>query len=94
MQLAEGLPLAEADRIQLQQVTLNLIVNAIQAMCEGAKDGRELLICTSSMNGANGVTVTVQDSGPGISPEGLKRTAHGMGLAICQSIIASHRGRI
>jgi PAS domain S-box-containing protein len=102
-QLAEGLPLIEADRIQLQQVTLNLIVNAIQALSEGAKHPRELLISTS-MNGSSGVFVSVRDLGPGVSPENLGRLfdpfyttkpdGMGMGLSICQSIIESHGGRI
>ena len=64
MQLAEGLPLIEADRVQLQQVILNLIVNAIQAMTVTSDGLRELLVRTGKAD-PDGVLVAVRDSGPG-----------------------------
>ncbi|MBV8472170.1 MAG: PAS domain S-box protein, partial [Hyphomicrobiales bacterium] len=102
-QLAETLPLVEGDRIQLQQVMLNLIVNAIQALSERGKDSRDLLV-GSAMNGPRDVVVSVHDSGPGVSLDKLGRLfdpfyttkpdGMGMGLSICQSIIETHGGRI
>jgi light-regulated signal transduction histidine kinase (bacteriophytochrome) len=70
--LADGLPLVQGDRIQLQQVILNLIVNAVEAM-SGARDGaRELLISTGK-DASNAVLVAVRDSGSGLDPKGLDR---------------------
>jgi C4-dicarboxylate-specific signal transduction histidine kinase len=102
-QLAEGLPLIQGDRIQLQQVILNLIINAIEAM-SGISDGaRELLIGTKK-DASGGVLVAVQDSGPGLNPESFdhlfdafyttKSGGMGMGLSICSSIVDAHGGRI
>ena len=91
-----------ADQVQLQQVILNLIVNAIEAM-NFMPDARELRI-TSGLHDADGVLITVEDSGPGIAPENLdkvfdtffttKPTGMGMGLSICRSIIEAHGGRL
>src|SRR5207247_3412611 len=91
-QLAEGLPLIQADRVQLQQVMLNLIVNAVEAMSEVGEGARELLISTVG-NGSNGVLVSLRDSGPGLDPNSADRLfdafyttkakGMGMGLAIC-----------
>ncbi|MGY8668384.1 AAA family ATPase [Bradyrhizobium sp. UFLA05-109] len=102
-QLAEGLPLVEADRTQVQQVMLNLIVNAVHALDEVRQVRRELLI-SSSLNGSSCVLVSVRDSGRGIGPEQLERlfdpfyttksSGMGMGLSICRSIIEGHGGRI
>jgi PAS domain S-box-containing protein len=103
MQLAEGLPRIVGDRIQLQQVILNLIMNAIEAMSEITERSREVLISTSGAE-AGGVLVSVCDSGPGLphaNPEPLfeafyttKANGMGMGLSICRSIIQNHGGRL
>ena len=102
-QLAKGLPAIQGDRVQLQQVILNLLINAIEAM-SGMKEGpRELLISTI-MNEHDDVAVSVRDSGPGLNSDSLERLFDpfystksdglGMGLSICQSIVEEHRGRI
>ncbi len=102
-QLAEGLPTIEADRVQLQQVILNLIVNGIEAMSETTDAPRELLLSTEKAD-PDGVLVAVRDSGPGLAPETLsplfdafyttKANGMGMGLSICRSIIEAHGGRL
>jgi len=102
-QLAESLPLIRADRVQLQQVILNLILNAIEAMSGVGEGARELLISTRKAE-PNGVLVVVRDSGPGLSSPGLERIFEafyttkpgglGMGLSICRSIIEAHGGRL
>ncbi|HEY3641766.1 MAG TPA: ATP-binding protein [Xanthobacteraceae bacterium] len=102
-QLADGLPLIQGDRVQLQQVVLNLILNAVQAMGVVADGTREVLI-TSSQTEPNEVCLGVQDTGPGLSAETLPRLFEpfyttkpggmGMGLAICRSIIEAHGGRL
>ena len=101
--LADGLPLTYGDRVQLQQVNLNLIINAIEAMSGVPAAPRELLVATRSAE-PNGVLVAVQDSGPGLAPATLehlfdpfyttKATGLGMGLSICRSIIEAHGGRL
>src|SRR5712671_1146117 len=101
-QLAEGLPRVQGDRVQLQQVMLNLIINAIEAMRDVGEEERELLI--SSRNEPDGVSVEVRDSGPGFAPAALERVFEafyttkpgglGMGLSICRSIIEAHGGRL
>jgi PAS domain S-box-containing protein len=101
--LAESLPLIEGDRVQLQQVMLNLIMNAVEAM-SGVSDGtRELLISTRKAE-PGGVVVAVRDSGPGLAPASLeqlfdafyttKPSGLGLGLSICRSIIEAHGGRL
>jgi signal transduction histidine kinase len=102
-QLAEGLPLIQGDRVQLQQVILNLILNAVQALGAVTNDTREVLITTSQTD-PNEVCLAVQDTGPGLSAETLPRLFEpfyttkpggmGMGLAICRSIIEAHGGRL
>ncbi len=103
MQLADGLPLTQGDRVQLQQVMLNLIMNAIEAMSAVSHGSRELLIGTST-DASGAVRITVQDSGPGLNPETFDRlfdpfyttkaNGMGMGLSICRSIVEAHDGRI
>jgi signal transduction histidine kinase len=102
-QLADGLPLIQGDRVQLQQVVLNLILNAVQAMGAVADRTREVLIITSQTE-PNAVCLGVRDTGPGLSAETLPRLFEpfyttkpdgmGMGLSICRSIIEAHGGRL
>ena len=101
--LARALPLIQGDRVQLQQVMLNLVINAVEAMSGVSERSRELLI-GSGKDASTGVLVTVRDSGPGLNPESLnhlfdafyttKPGGMGMGLSICRSIIEAHGGRV
>jgi C4-dicarboxylate-specific signal transduction histidine kinase len=101
--LASGMASVHGDRVQLQQVVLNLILNAVEAMRSVEADERELLISTDQSE-ANGTLVAVRDSGPGIDPKHLelvfeafhstKSGGMGMGLSICRSIITAHGGRL
>jgi C4-dicarboxylate-specific signal transduction histidine kinase len=100
--LAPDVPCVAGDQVQLQQVLINLIMNAVEAMRLSAERSRKLLI--RSAKSTNGVLVQVQDSGPGIEP-GLadrifepffttKPQGIGMGLSISHSIIESHGGHL
>ena len=98
-----GLAPVRGDRVQLQQVVLNLILNAVEAMSSVEKGTRKLSISTEQEQ-TGGVRVVVSDSGPGIDPAHLERIFNpfyttktsgiGMGLSICRSIIDAHEGRL
>src|SRR5262245_25622786 len=101
--LAEEVPLVWADRIQIQQVLLNILINALEAL-SGIGDGPREVVVRSEPDAAPGVLVTVRDSGPGLDPQGLDRLFEafyttkphglGLGLAISRSIIEAHGGRL
>ncbi|WP_456727228.1 sensor histidine kinase [Bradyrhizobium sp. USDA 3397] len=101
-QLADQLSHVYGDRVQLQQVVLNLILNAVEALGTVETGVRELLISTKQDH--SDVLFVVRDSGPGIDPTQLERlfeafyttkpNGTGMGLSICRSIINAHGGRL
>jgi signal transduction histidine kinase len=103
VELPDHLPHVHGDRVQVQQVILNLVINAIQAMSGLTEGIRKLHISTESA-GEKGVCVAVRDTGPGLSAENLrhlfepfyttKPSGMGMGLSICRSIIELHGGRL
>ena len=96
-----GVAPVRGDRVQLQQVILNLILNAIESM--GDNEPRDLLIETQENDGGN-ILVSVSDSGPGLNPATVNRIFEpfystkqggmGIGLSICRSIIEAHEGKI
>jgi PAS domain S-box-containing protein len=101
--LTPGLPDIRGDRVQLQQVLLNLIMNACEAMTDNGSVGRSLEVSTAR-DGNGGLRLTVADHGPGISPDLIDRVFEpfmttkthglGLGLSICRSIVAAHDGRL
>jgi C4-dicarboxylate-specific signal transduction histidine kinase len=100
-QLDESLPALEGDRVQLQQVVLNLVMNAIEAMQSAAPRTLSIRSCLSK---PNFVHVAIEDTGTGIDPSNhdhifnpmftTKERGMGIGLSVCQSIVKSHNGRI
>ncbi len=103
LDLGSSLPPVDGDRIQLQQVVMNLLMNGIQAMSPVTGRRRELRI-RSREHGSDQILVAVEDSGTGIEPGNVdqvfnaffttKPDGMGMGLSICRSIIEQHGGRI
>ena len=103
LQLGSYLPSIFGDRVQLQQVVVNLAVNGIQAMALAENAPRRLTIRTAA-TGDGGVLVEVEDTGPGIADDVRERlfdsffttkaTGMGIGLPICRSIIEAHGGQI
>lgn len=102
-QFVEDVPLVWADRIQLQQVILNLVINAIEAM-DGLFDARKTLVIGTERDPKSDILLTVRDSGTGLDPESArhmfdafyttKREGMGMGLAVSRGIIEAHGGRL
>jgi PAS domain S-box-containing protein len=103
LELADELPAVMGDRVQLQQVILNLLLNASEAM-DGVEDRPRQLTIRTERDGGDGVRLTVQDVGVGFEPQALnslfeafyttKSSGMGIGLSVSRSIIESHRGRI
>jgi PAS domain S-box-containing protein len=101
-ELSEGLPLVPGVRVQLQQVILNLLSNAIEAM--STTNSQRVLRVSSELRGTDDIFVVVEDSGSGIEPKNIehifdpffttKTHGMGMGLSICRSIIEAHGGRL
>jgi C4-dicarboxylate-specific signal transduction histidine kinase len=103
MELADELPAATGDPVQLRQVVVNLVLNGIEAT-SGVTDRPRRVVIRSARQGSDGVLVAVEDSGIGIAPKDEKRIfdtffttksqGMGMGLSICHSIIEAHGGKL
>jgi PAS domain S-box-containing protein len=103
IELAPGLPMILGDRVQLQQVIINLVMNGIEAM-QSVSDRPRTLVIRSQQDESHRVLVTVTDSGVGISTENADRlfnaffttksSGMGIGLSICRSIVEAHGGRL
>jgi PAS domain S-box-containing protein len=101
--LAADLPPVQGDRVQLQQVILNLVLNAMEAMGEAGVEARELVVSTAKTD-TGGILVAVRDLGPGLDAVAVDRlfdaffttkpAGMGMGLSICRSIVEAHGGRL
>ena len=104
IQLARNLPTVIGDSVQLQQVLVNLVVNACDAMADCDISKRRLLIRTRAQNGGSAVTVSVIDVGAGVPKEKMeqifepfvstKEKGMGLGLSVCRSIITAHHGKL
>jgi C4-dicarboxylate-specific signal transduction histidine kinase len=102
-ELVKRLTLVQGDRVELQQVVLNLILNALEAMSGSSEGSQELLITTGETDSGD-VLVSIRDSGPGLAPaatEHLFKAFHttkpsglGLGLSICRSIVEAHGGQL
>jgi PAS domain S-box-containing protein len=102
-ELAEDLPLVRSDRVQLQQVILNLLRNALDSM-SAVDDRLKQLIIRTAISDPDHVTLAVQDSGPGVDPANLERIFNafyttkpgglGMGLSVCRAIVEAHGGKL
>ena len=102
-ELAEDLPLVRCDRVQFQQVILNLLRNALDSM-SAVDDRRKQLIIRTARSEPDHVTLAVQDSGPGVDPANLERIFDafcttkpgglGMGLSVCRAIVEAHGGKL
>lgn len=103
LQLTDRLPLVKGDRVQLQQVILNLVMNGIEAMRQ-SEQGRRTLVISSRVLDSGEVAVTVRDSGVGVEPAVFEKlfepffttkvSGMGMGLSVSRSIVESHGGRL
>ena len=104
IELAQNLPTVMGDPVQLQQVLLNLVVNACDAMTDCDTPERRLLVRTGMENGSSAVRVSVTDRGGSIPKEKMeqvfepffttKAKGMGLGLSVCRTIISAHRGKL